>query len=49
MLFRSTYFDNLDTLYDASLDDIKNVPSIPEKLAVTIYERLQEDKKDKNK
>ncbi|MDO5826035.1 MAG: excinuclease ABC subunit UvrC, partial [Methanosphaera sp.] len=44
-----TYFDNLDTLYDASLDDIKNVPSIPEKLAVTIYERLQEDKKDKNK
>jgi excinuclease ABC subunit C len=43
-----TYFDNLDNIYEADLDDIKNVPSIPEKLAVTIYEVLQDDKQKKN-
>jgi excinuclease ABC subunit C len=43
-----TYFDNLDNIYEADLDDIKKVPSIPEKLAVTIYEVLQDDKQKKN-
>ncbi len=43
-----TYFENLDGLYDASLDDIKKVPSIPEKLAITIYDVLQEDRMKNN-
>ena len=44
-----TYFENLDNLYDASIDEIKKVPSIPEKLAVEIFNVLQDEKsKDKN-
>lgn len=43
-----TYFDNLDAIYNASYEEICKVDGISKKLAKTIYETIQEDKK-KNK
>lgn len=42
-----TYFENLDKLYEADLEEIKKVPNIPDKLAVTIFDTLQNDKNSK--
>lgn len=42
-----THFDNLDAIYDASLEEIESVDGINKKLAQTIYETLQNDKNNK--
>lgn len=39
-----TYFDNLENIYEADIDEINKVPQINKKLAQTIYETLQADK-----
>ncbi len=39
-----SYFDNLDAIYDASVDEISQVEGISKKLAQTIYETLENDK-----
>lgn len=44
-----THFKSLDAIYDASLEEIEEVKGIHKKLAKTIYDTLQNDrKKDKN-
>lgn len=40
------HFNSLDELYNATLENIKEVEGIHEKLAKDIYEALQEDKKE---
>ena len=42
-----THFENLDAIYDASLEEISNVEGINKKLAQTIYETLENDKNNK--
>jgi excinuclease ABC subunit C len=41
------HFENLDAIYDASLEEIENVNGINKKLAQTIYETLENDKNNK--
>ena len=41
------YFDNLDAIYEASPEEIAKVDGISEKLALTIFETLENDKNNK--
>ncbi|MDO5851849.1 MAG: excinuclease ABC subunit UvrC [Methanobacteriaceae archaeon] len=43
-----THFKNMDNIYDATIDELKEVKSITNPLAETIYETLKKDKKEKN-
>jgi excinuclease ABC subunit C len=43
-----SHFDNLDAIYDASYEEICEVNGINKKLALTIYETLQKNKKEEN-